>query len=165
MKKIIMTLAILTFASLAKAGNEGPQADPSAPATVLAEYVISGGLFVPPNVPVSRHYQVLSNHKAIEVKYFRSASPEVQVIKTLTDAEWTQINELINSIEPGALYDANPDLPACQDGPTFSWIVNGSFGTITIAQKRDCKQMQRENSSSADGLVVNFLNSLAKLAD
>ena len=165
MKKQFLTLAILALALFAKAGNEGPQAVPQPPPEVLAEYAVNGGFFVPPNAPVERRTQILTNRRAIEITYFRSsAAPKVKVIKTLTMAEFAQVNSLIKQIKPGALYDAHPDRPGCQDAPSFSWTVNGPQGTITIAQKYACKEMERKNRSNADLMVMKILNDLAELA-
>lgn len=162
MKTLIF--AILALAFTANAGNEGAQAVPSKPASVVAEYRMNGGFFVPPNMPVAYHYQILTNRKVVKTTYFKSSrKPETKVLKTLTGAEWARLAKLVSQVKPGKTFDPSPEFRGCMDAPSFSWRVQNAKGEIVISEKRACKTMSRENASLADKEIIEILNTIADL--
>lgn len=165
MKKTIALILMLAFGFTAKAGNEGAQAAPMPPATVLAEYIVNGGFFVPPNSPVTRRYQILSNGVAQEVVLYNSnKAPTTSLLKNLSTRELESIKSYIKTVKPGELYDPNPEAPGCMDAPGMRYTIYQDTTAIVIAQVQDCKEMARQNVSIADGRIVQILSEIAQLA-
>lgn len=164
MKSLFLSLALVALGFNATAGNEGPQADPGTPTLVVAEYRSLGGLFIPQNSPHTYQYQILTNRKAVVIAHMRRMNPpKVTILKTLSEAEMRQFLNLVKQVKPGALFDARPNEPRCEDAPSYFWSVNTPKGKIDIASKVDCKTMSRKNSTAADQKIVQILTDLEKL--
>ncbi len=164
MKTLFLSVALVALGLNATAGNEGPQATPEMPTSVVAEYRSLGGLFVPPNLPHTYQYQILTNRKAVVITYMRSMNPpKVTILKTLSESEMRQFLNLVKQVRPGALFDPNPSAPGCEDAPAFFWSVNTPNGKVEIASKVSCKTMSRKNASAADQKIVQILTNLEKL--
>src|SRR4051794_8024237 len=102
--RILFSLILIAGALSAKAGNEGAQAAPQAPVTVLAEYFESGGLFVPPGAVASKSYQVLTNGDVQLVIWTRGEdAPTVRALKRLSTEELIHLESLVESIQPGEM--------------------------------------------------------------
>ena len=165
MKTQFLVSALVALSLTAFAGNEGPQATPPMPPTVIAEYDANGGFFVPPNAPSAYHYQILTNRKAVRTTYFRSSeAPKTDVIKTLNDTEFKRLTFLVGKVKPGAVYDPHPDQPGCEDAPSFKFLVNTTVGTIVLSETIACKTTKRRNESAADREIIEILKGLEELS-
>ena len=165
MKTQIFISALLALSLNAFAGNEGPQATPEMPPTVIAEYDANGGFFVPPNAPVAYHYQILTNRKAVRTTYFRSSqAPKTDVLKTLNDVEFKRLTYLVSKVKPGATFDPHPDQPGCEDAPSFKFLVNTTAGTIVLSETMACKTTKRHNETFADREIIAILKGLEELS-
>ncbi len=163
MKNWILSLLMLTFALNAKAGNEGAQATPVAPPSVLAEYVSHGGFFIPPGGVASTSYQILPDGTVQVVTWTRGQdAPEVKLIETLSNEELAHVKNLVAAVRPGKLFDPTPKSPGCMDAPSSSYVVYSSAGAITIGQYIDCKTLERENATAADTEIMKILSEIAK---
>ena len=165
MKSQFLVSALLALSLNAFAGNEGPQAVPTMPPTVIAEYDANGGFFVPPNMPNAYHYKILTNRKATRTTYFRSSeAPKTDVIKTLSEVEFKLLNYLVSKVKPGATFDPHPDQPGCQDAPSFKFLVNTTAGTILLSETMACKTTKRHNETFADREIMAMLKEIEELS-
>jgi hypothetical protein len=164
--KTLLTLVLVAFALTAKAGNDGPQASPPAPVTVLAEYSISGGLFVPPGYPSAYRYQILTDGLVQVKTYIQGQNdPTTRRLKKLSPRHLAHIEALVQAIEPGDMVDPNPNEPGCQDGPTFTYMVYKADAKIIIGQNYNCKELSRPNGGDADKELMRILAAIKNLAD
>jgi hypothetical protein len=165
--KTLLSLVLFVFALSAKAGNEGAQAAPGLPnPTVLAECIEFTGFMAPPDYPINVHYQILTDG-TVQVQSWKrnQKDPEVRVLKKLSQDKVAQIDDLVQSIEPGEMVDPNPGAPPCMDGGSRKYVVYSLEGEITIAETIACKKMIRPNATEADEAMIVTLNSVKKLAN
>jgi len=164
MKKMILSALVFAFAASAFAGNEGPQAVPKAPPTVLVVRSANGGFFVPPGHVASRQIQILSDGNVIRLEWIRGENePTVTPIVELTEKQTAKVAKLVAAVKPGKMVAENPDAPGCMDGPSFNDAVFQGETRIVIAQTSACKKYKHENATAADAQLIKILSGLEKI--
>lgn len=163
--KSILVSLILALSLFANAGHDGPQAAPPMHhAHVLAEYVIAG-FFVPPGEPTVRQYQIMEDGTERLITSYNDNTPqEIRRLKNISPEELAQVKKLVSEIQPGKLFDPNPEQPSCQDAPTLNYLVYQGVEQILIGQRSGCKTMKHENETAADAQIIQILEELAKWA-
>ena len=162
MKKVIIGLLMLGMALGAHAGNEGAQADPASHARVLAEFDQYGGLFVPPGAVSSYSYQIaMDGIVQVITRTNGQNTPSKKFIKQLSYSELSNMQTLVASVRPGALFDPNPSGPSCQDAGTSRYVVYARGSEIIIGENTGCKTLSRKNATAADAQIMKILADIA----
>jgi hypothetical protein len=159
MKTLLALFLALGLTFGAHAGNEGPQAAPKLPATVVAEYVVNS-FFGPQDMVGTFEFQIFSNGDTQLVHHKMGGVVTTKKLKAYSKQDSEEINALVAEVLPGELFDANPSHPGCMDAPSTSVVVFQAKVEIKIAQTAACKSMDRKNRSHADEKLITILNDL-----
>lgn len=159
MKTLLALVLVLGFTFGAHAGNEGPQAAPTMPKTLVAEYVVNS-YFGPQDMVGTFSFQIFSNGTTQLKRMKMGGVVTVKALKAYNAEDTAEINALVAEVRAGELFDANPNSPGCMDAPTTSATVYQPKGKIVIAQHMACKSMDRKNRSHADEKLISILDEL-----
>jgi hypothetical protein len=145
------------------AGNEGPQAIPKQPGMLVAESVV-GIPFGPPSYPKSIRYQIYSSGYTQVVKKTSDGKADtITALKPFSTEEMRAMISDIKEIVPGPLFDPNPSMPGCMDGPSQVYKVYPSTKSeIDISSRFACKTNSRKNANQADADLIKILDDLSR---
>ena len=163
MKKTICLLVTLSALRglAATHGDEGPQAAPPATSPVIASTSIFGGM-PRPGEPSAESVEVHSNGEIISVVRINGQN-QTSLIATLAADKLKTLQQWVDQVQPGALYDSNPSIPGCQDAPSTTETVYRAGAQIVIGESDNCKELSRQNDSYTDEKIIAVLRGLMQL--
>lgn len=164
MKKMILSLLVFAFTTTASAfvGNEGPEAAPALPTTLVERSMGSG--FVPPGAVAGYKLEIIEDGSVRKTVWIAGEEQaQTEVIMYLSIKKVSQIRKLVATVKAGKLEDANPNAPRCEDAPSFRDVVYKKGVKIEIARKADCKKFVRKSATDADKTLIEILNAIETL--
>ena len=158
----LAVLACLLFTSIAFAHNEGPNATPTAPPTVIAK-VKSMSLFHPPSSPDVTEIRIYNNGIIERSEIYRTTGEESVTVAKLSSEATYALSQKVNAVKPGRLVDPEPNMPSCMDAPSVTYSVFIGATEIEIAANYGCKPLKKDNADSNDFAVRQMLDAAATL--
>ncbi len=168
MKNLILALALCLVAtpSLARDGNDGPNAAQEArSAPKIIAQVSIGAMFVPHDHPKGESVSVKDNGDVEHTLYWFNGKTKVKIIAKLSNATLAKLKANVNAVSKGEVVDPNPELPGCMDAPTTTYLANTNGVLLAIEQRIDCKDFRKTDANEADAAVVKTLKALMDLAE